>query len=65
MDGYLRGVKGVRASERRVGDALREINPTAANNRAVTAGRSLNPRTYTADYFGHKLHIDQNEKLVM
>ena len=25
----------------------------------------MNPIPYRADYFGHKLHIDQNEKLVM
>ena len=24
----------------------------------------MNPIPYCADYFGHKLHIDQNEKLV-
>ena len=65
MTGYLRGVKGVRASEGRVGAALRELNPNASNRRAETAGRSLNPKTYRADYFGHKIHIDQNEKLAM
>lgn len=27
--------------------------------------RNTNPIQYVADYFGHKLHIDQNEKLVM
>ena len=25
----------------------------------------MNPIPYRADYFGHKLHIDENEKLVM
>ena len=25
----------------------------------------MNPIPYQADYFGHKLHIDQNEKCVM
>ena len=25
----------------------------------------VNPIPYRADYFGHKLHIDQNEKMVM
>ena len=63
MTGYLRGVKGVRVAEVRVGGALRELNPAASSRRAETAGRSLNPRTYHADYFGHKLHFDQNEKL--
>jgi len=27
--------------------------------------RAVNLIPYRADYFGHKLHIDQNEKLVM
>ena len=27
--------------------------------------RLENPKTYRADYFGHKLLCDQNEKLVM
>ena len=27
--------------------------------------RNLNPSPYYAKYMGHKLHIDQNEKLVM
>ena len=25
----------------------------------------MNPIPYQADYFGHKLHVDQNEKLVI
>lgn len=25
----------------------------------------MNPILYHASYFGHKLHVDQNEKLVM
>ena len=31
----------------------------------MQAGRSFNPKVYKADYFEHKLHVDQNEKLVM
>ena len=27
--------------------------------------RQVNPIPYHADYFGHKMHFDQNEKLVM
>ncbi|KAA0706776.1 hypothetical protein E1301_Tti019738 [Triplophysa tibetana] len=34
--------------------------------KAVTEGsRNLNPVPYSAEYMGHKLHIDQNEKMVM
>ena len=31
----------------------------------MQAGRSFNSKVYKTDYFGHKLHVDQNEKLVM
>jgi len=33
--------------------------------RRSSTARLENPKTYHADYFGHKLHCDQNEKLVM
>ena len=33
--------------------------------RRNSTARLENPKTYRADYFGHKLHCDQNEKLVM
>ena len=32
--------------------------------RTATA-KKINPIRYHVDYFGHKLHIDQNQKLVM
>ena len=31
----------------------------------MQAGRSFNPKVYKADYFGHKLYVNQNEKLAM
>ena len=31
----------------------------------MQAGRSFNTKVYKADYFGHKMHVDQTEKLVM
>jgi len=31
----------------------------------ISTSLQTNPVPYHADYFGHKLHIDQNEKLVM
>ena len=30
-----------------------------------STAKQLNPVPYSAEYFGHKVHIDQNEKLVM
>ena len=31
----------------------------------MQTARQINPFPYHASYFGHKLHVDQNEKLVM
>ena len=64
MTGALRS-EGIRVGEKMVGRVLNKINPTATNKRRTNAGRSLNPKQYKADYFGHKVHVDQNEKLVM
>ena len=64
LTGMLRS-RGTYVGECKVGKIMRVINPTAQNIRRATAGRSLNPKVYKADYFGHKLHVDQNEKLVM
>ena len=64
MTGHLRS-QGLKFGERQIGDALRRINAPANARRRQNAGRSFNPRTYNADYFGHKIHFDQNEKLVM
>lgn len=64
MTGLLSS-QGFRASEQRVGEALRRVNPSYNHARRTNTARLLNPFPYRADYFGHKLHIDQNEKLVM
>ncbi|KAL5517481.1 hypothetical protein EMCRGX_G003027 [Ephydatia muelleri] len=54
-----------RVSENRVGIALQAVHPDYHRMRLNGASRSLNPQPYQAAYFGEKLHIDQNEKLVM
>ena len=64
MTGRLRSI-GVSISERKVGNALKKICPSTQAERCMQAGRSFNPKVYKADYFGHKLHVDQNEKLAM
>jgi len=51
------------ASERRVGCSLRRVVPYYHNHRQRGTERQLNPQPYTAEYHGHKLHMDQNEKL--
>ena len=64
LTGHLRA-KGINASEYKVGKTMRELCPVEQKKRAETAGRSFNPKVYVANYFGHKIHIDQNEKLAM
>ncbi|XP_030607636.1 uncharacterized protein LOC115795729 isoform X2 [Archocentrus centrarchus] len=63
MTGYL-SAKGIKASEGRVGKVLRSIHQPYYAARQQGA-RNLNPIPYNAEYMGHKLHLDQNEKLVM
>ena len=64
MAGFLRS-KGYKISEGVVGKHLNKVNKTSSQKRAHVALRSLNPKVYRENYFGEKLHIDQNEKLVM
>ncbi|XP_072564841.1 uncharacterized protein [Paramormyrops kingsleyae] len=63
MTGYLSS-KGIHASEGRVGQVLRSVQPQSHAARSQGA-RNLNPVPYNAEYMGHKIHLDQNEKLVM
>lgn len=64
MTGLLAS-QDIRVSQQRVGEALQSVNPGYQHARRCSTARKLNPVPYHADYFGHKLHIDQNEKLVM
>ena len=45
--------------------SLKRPDPASHQIRHETAVRLLNPKCYNADYFGHKVHMDQNEKLKM
>ena len=64
MTGRFRSM-GVSILEKKVGNVLKKIYPSTQAEWCMQAGRSFNPKIYKADYFGHELHVDQNEKPVM
>ena len=64
MTGLLAG-DGIRACQLRVGRSLQRIDPVNHSQRRTTTYRLLNPAPYRSQYFGEKLHIDQNEKMIM
>lgn len=64
MTGLLAS-EGFHVAEGRVGRSLQRVSPGYHIRRQTQTHRLLNPTPYRADYFGQKLHIDQNEKLVM
>ena len=64
MTGVLAS-QGLRVSQTRVAEALKRTNPRYHHKLSTATARLMNPRQYSADYFGHKVYADQNEKLVM
>ena len=63
LKGYIQS-KGVLVSERKLKSALPRMSPLWHNARQQNSHERSNPSIYVARYFGHKLHLDQNEKLV-
>ncbi len=41
------------------------VDPTNHVNRSTLTYFQTNPSPYSAKHFGHKIHIDQNEKMIM
>ena len=64
MNGYLRQKHNIKVDETRVGKALKVASPINNQIRRSGTSRAVNPISYRADYFGHKIHFDQNEKLI-
>ena len=58
MTGLL-AANGIRVSEQRFGKSLKSVNHNYHSARMKMTARQFNPN------FGYKVHIDQNEKLVM
>ena len=57
--------QGIRAGSQRVGQSLARVNPVSHERRRTRTERQTNPIPYSSKYFGNKVHIDQNEKLVL
>ena len=64
MKGYLTA-NGIYVAENRIGLSLKRIEPIYHFQRATLTEFQTNPRPYTASYFGNKIHVNQNEKMVM
>ena len=64
MTGLLRS-QGISAGKKQVGHALAEVQPQCHYRRVTQTESETNPYPYFAEHFGHKIHIDQNENLVM
>ena len=56
---------GITAGDKRIGKALSIVSPLYQVQRNTNTARQTNPYPYHADYFGHKLYMDQTEKLAM
>ena len=64
MQGVLTS-RVIRVGQNRVGQSLARVRPAYHRARQRNTSRQTNLIPYNAEYFSHKLHIDQNEKLVM
>ena len=56
---------GIRAGLQRVGPSLARVNSTYHERRTTRTEHQTNPIPYSSKYLGNKVHIDQNEKLVL
>ncbi len=65
LKGYIQGSKKIRISERKLRRLMPVISRNGHSSRQMSAYELRNPSIYVARYFGHKLHLDQNEKLAM
>ena len=56
--------EGFEITEKHIASSLHRVAPEAYEAQRNDTHDRLNPKPYIALYHGHKLHIDQNEKLV-
>ena len=60
----MRQKHNIQVGETRVGKALKAAALINNQSRRPRTSRAVNPIPYRADYFGRKIHFDQNEKLI-
>ena len=65
MTGFTKQKYGVPVGQNRIGKALSRVAPHYHQRRKSNIARMANPIPYRANYFCHKPHLDQNEKLEM
>ena len=65
MTGFIKDKYSVSIGQNRIGKALSRVAPHYHQKRKSNTVRMTNPIPYRANYFGHKPHLDQNEKLEM
>ena len=46
----------------RIARPLQKVAPGYHRKRVQNSARLFNPLPYKADYFGHKIHLDQNDR---
>ena len=63
LTGLLRS-EGITVGEQRVRESMRRATPVYIEHRRRNTYHQINPVPYYAQYYGHKLRIDQNEKLI-
>ena len=57
--------KGIYIGDKKIAESLKRVDPEAYEERRHNTLDWTNPIPYYASGFGYKLHLDQNEKLVM
>ena len=57
--------ENIKVHDKRISESLRRVTPEYHQQRVQNTAKLPNPKPYKANYFGHKFHLDQNEKLVM
>ena len=65
MAGFFRKQFDLSVRQNRVGNTLATVCPLNHQQRTEGAFRKVNPLPCRANYFGRKMHFDQNDKLVM